>query len=298
MAWYQKSSPKTVRVTAKLADEWAAMESAHVDRPLKERRMEVYRNVLKNGHFRPVTWAKVYCKETGQYYRVNGKHTSTLFSSIDLTKVQELIAIIEDYECDTIDDVSRLYSTFDSQAQMRNATDINRSFAAVIPELCDVDIRSINGIISGIDYANHPGNNSSYSRDTQAEKAEALFDNVEFAVWALEILKGRRTHYQMWRVPVIAAMYLTFNKNKKDATAFWEAVRDETGERPDLPDRKLAKFLVSTTALGGSHNGTAKRFLIQPREYFVKAIHAWNAWRKNEKTNLNYFKDAKLPPVM
>lgn len=297
MAWYQKNPVKTLKVTKKLADEWQTMDSAHVDRPLSERRLSVYKKVLEDGLFRPVTWAKVYCKETGQYYRVNGKHTSTLFSSIDLSKVQDLIAVIEDYECDSIDDVSRLYSTFDSQAQVRNATDINRSFSAVIPELCHCDTRFINTVVSALAYADNPGAHSASTstNKTAAERAEALFDNVDFAIWLEKILGPRGKNHHLWRVPVVAAMKVTWHKAKGPASQFWEAVRDETGAKPELPDRKIAKFLTTTTASLGSRNGTAKRFLIQPREYYVKCIHAWNAWRKSESTNLQYYKDAKVP---
>lgn len=304
MGWALKGTPKTLRVTKKLAGEFASMDAPPHDRDLSERRLGVYRKVLADGGFRPVTWAKVFCKETGQFYRVNGKHTSTLFAASDLGVTQDVFAVVEEYECDTLEDVAKLYGTFDSATMTRNQSDINRAFAASIPELKDFDTRVLNLIVGALVYAEFP-TTSGGSADgfvkapkTAAERAEYLFDNVEVCCWVKDILPNRNTQHQLHRVPVVAAMILTYRKAKKDAEVFWTAVRDETGEKPDLPDRKLAKFLNTMTSDSGAHHSNIpKRFRITPREFFVKSIKAWNAWRKKEPTDLKYFADAKLPVV-
>lgn len=297
MGWELKGKPATVKVTTKLAKEFAEMEAAHVDRPLSERRLQVYRKVRADGGFRPVTWAKAWCKDTSQFYRVNGKHTSTLFS--DGENPDGLFVTIEEYVCDTLEDVAKLYATFDSQSQTRNATDVNRSFAAVIPELAQIPFTTINLLVGGLNYepASHAG--GSY-RAQPAERAEALFDNVDVCVWLLGILgTDRKANPHIWRVPVVAAMVSTYRKAQKAALEFWTAVRDETGVKPDLPDRRLAKFLSITVSDQGAHSTAAsKRFRITSREYFVKCIHAWNAWRKNESTQLNYHVNAKVPALV
>ena len=304
MGWILKGTPKTFKVTAKLANEFATMDSAHTDRPLSERRLGVYRSVLKAAGFRPVTWAKAWCKETEQFYRVNGKHTSTLFASVDLRESpQDVFVVVEEYECDTLEDVARLYATFDSQTQVRNQTDINRSFAATIPELKEFDTRIINLLVGGLVYADFPtatGGSTDVSGfpKTPAERAEYLFDNVEFCVWAKDILLERGKCPHLHRVPVVGAMVGCWRKAKKDAETFWTAVREETGEKPDLPDRKLAKFLSTMASNNGTHAGVPRRFRITAKEFFCKSIKAWNAWRKKESTDLKYFADAKLPSIV
>jgi len=40
-----------------------------------------------------------------------------------------------------------------------------------------------------------------------------------------------------------------------------------------------------------------KKVRILPREFYVRSIKAWNAWRKKETTDLKYFPDAKIPAV-
>ena len=89
-------------------------------------------------------------------------------------------------------------------------------------------------------------------------------------------------------------MYKTWQKSKSAATEFWYAVRDETGAKPDLPDRKLAKFLSASRV---SSRSTVKSVSVGSREMFVKCIHAWNAWRSGEATALNYYQSAKTPAI-
>jgi hypothetical protein len=85
----------------------------------------------------------------------------------------------------------------------------------------------------------------------------------------------------------------TWLKNRAKAAEFWAAVRDETGASPSLPDRKLARYLLT---VGVDTGGGARRVkTASSREVHVKCIHAWNAWRAGETTNLNYYPDAKTP---
>lgn len=301
MGWQIKGPPKTVKVTNELAKKWADMPAAHVDRPVSERRLIAYRRMAQEGGFRPITWAKVYCKEIDDTFRVNGKHTSTVFSTLDLSKLPaEIYATIEDYECDTIEDVAQLYSTFDSQLQTRNSSDINRAFAATIPELKDHGVAFINLMVGGIAYATWPSGTGGNSGQTAAERAELLFDNVTFCLWCHGILDAMtKATRHLQRVPVVAAMFMTYQRAKQASTDFWSAVRDATGTTPDTPDRKLEKFLSTTRALGGRSTGSIPtRYRITPREYLVKCLRAWNAWRKKETTNLNYSPEHKIPAAM
>lgn len=296
MSWRPRNKPVTKVVTQKFAKEWSEMDEIRSDRPLSERRLNVYKRVLELGEFRPVTWAKVYVVEMDQYYRVNGKHTSTVFANTDLSNKQEVIAVIEDYEADTVEDAVRLYSTFDSQAQVRNQSDINRMFAASIPELKEFEARLINLCVGALNYWKAPGTKGRTNTTlTTADKAEVLFDEIEFCTWVKSILPARSTGHHLWRVPVVAAMRGTWSKSQKGSTEFWTAVRDETGTKPDLPDRKLAKFLYQTKSSQARGEKIPNRFRIMDREYYVKCIHAWNAWRKGESTNLQYYAAAKIP---
>lgn len=300
MGWKLRGSPKTHKITAKLAKEWAEMESAIQDRPLSERRLQVHRNTLNKDGFRPVLWAVAYCKELeNDHFRINGKHTSTLFASVDLSKHQDLYATIEEYECDTIEDMAALYATFDTQIQSRNTTDINRSFASAIPELKEFDNKTINLIVSAIEYSKNPHKSSGGSSRTAMDRAEELFDNIGFAQWVNKLLNDvdYKASIHLRRVPVMAAAYGTYQKSMKAATEFWTAVRDMTGDKPNLPDRKLALFLVQMKIATSTTKGIPDRFRLTPREFYYKSLTAWNAWRKGTTTELKYYANAKLPAI-
>ena len=266
----------------------------------------VYRRILAQGGFRPVTWASAICKETGGLYRVNGKHTSTMLASTD--PLPEFYATVEEYECDTLEDVAKLYATFDSAMQGRTARDIYLSFAGTVPELKYTSAQVIGIVVAGIDLHLRSGveqHNKDVKGATPAERAERLLDHVDFTCWVQSILscdEGGQDHSNtrlrakhLRRAAVVAAMLATWGKNKTDATKFWQAVRDETGATPELPDRKLARYLLTVGVDAGSRSTGRKP--VGSREVYIKCLHAWNAWRKGEATNLQYYADKPVPDV-
>lgn len=295
MSWKLLSSPKTTKVTKAIVKEFADMEPAPRDRPLSERRVEVYKKIAEQGGFRPLTWASAKCGETGSVYRVNGKHTSTMLSRLDKLP-DDLYVTVDRYYCDELDDVAKLYATFDSRLQSRNTADINRSFASCVPELGEVAARTINLVVSGIAFHQY---GTDYSRLQPAERAEALLEHHGFAVWAHNLFgHSDNTNPHMKRVAVFAAMFGSYCVSKSDAEKFWVAVMEETGTSPNLPDRKLARFLLLYHSKKASGSDKSARYRVTDKEYYVKCVHAWNAWRKGETTNLNYFADAKIPKMV
>lgn len=292
MSWKLTGHPKTQRITKALAEKFANMEAAPQDRPMSENRLRVYEKIVKEGGFRPCSWAAAFCKATGCTYRVNGKHTATLFSTMDLDTVQDLYAVVKYYECETLEDVARLYSTYDSKTITRTAADINRSFASCVPQLIGVSDRLINLSPSAICYVSY--GDTVAARMQTADRAEKLLDHWDFVVWADKLLgHSSKSNSQLKRMAVLAAMYATFVKAPRIAEEFWTAVRDETGATPTEPTRKLGRFLV--IAGSGRGDGSNKRLRVRDKEYYTKCLHAWNAYRAGETTNLNYHADKPVP---
>lgn len=303
MAWRLLESPKTHRATKKLVQHFSEMPSVPRDRPLSDRRLKVYGKLLDAGLFRPVSWASARCLEDGMTYRVNGKHTSTMLSRLD--DLPEFYVVVEEYVCDTLEDVAQLYSTFDSGEQSRSARDIYKSFAGTVPALAKVPDNYIYSAIIGIAYADM--GNEMYAKSSPAERAEMLLDNVDFVAWSFGIIAATPTiaetgisvsshkkNQHLLRRAVSAAMYKTYKSSVRHATEFWQMVRDENGPSPKSPDRKLARYLLT------AGSGTVRRMAqtsAGTREIFVKCIHAWNAWRKGEPTDLKYYANAKIPDV-
>lgn len=304
MGWKLLDRPKTLKATRKLADLFVEMDAAPHDRPLSERRLQVYEKMLAAGQFRPVTWASALCRETGGVYRVNGKHTSILLSGLEV--MPDFYITIEEYECDTLEDVAKLYATFDSTMQSRSARDIYHSFAATSTELVKLPSKVITTAVSGITYAQDGP--ESYKK-TPAERAEVLLDYPDFVVWLSVLIQGGPTASEvnraskqrcahLLRQPSVAAMFATWNKAKAASTEFWEAVRDETGIDPNLPDRKLGRYLMLVTMDHRAMDRPSDKISGSVREVYVRCLHCWNAWRKKEITSMKYFPNAKVPGVL
>ncbi len=298
MGYELVGTPRTERVTQALATKFRDMDPVPHDRPLNPKRVEAYRKMLAAGLFRPVQWATVHCNETQATYRVNGKHTSNLFAEYEELP-QAVHATIEHYHCDDLDDVARLYATFDSRTQVRTTNDINRAFAAIDPELSEIPTKIINLCVTAISYCKH---GDGYARVPAAERAECLLDeaNKGFVGWLHGLLgnsSNREATRLLWRSPVVSAMYASYQKSRRDANEFWLAVRDGTGETPRAPDRVLNRFLLSKSIKGSAGSARSSQ-LVGQREMFVKCLHAWNAWRRDTTTDLKYHAQAKIPAAV
>ncbi len=294
--WKLHEKPKTVVASKSLVEEFVNMEPAPYDRALSERRMQVYERILKAGNFRPVVWASAMCYETNCTYRVNGKHTSTLLSRMN--PIPEFYVTIERWACETLKDVSGLYNTYDSNVSSRTGADINMSFAAAIPELKDVPIKLINLTVSAASYIKW--DEATLRRVPAAERAEELLERSDFARWLYQVVKTADTHKMslskhLLRSPVATAMMATYDRAPSVAKHFWTAVRDESEANRDHPTRVLARFLVRAAI--GSRSSTAEKKLVGFREVYVKCLHAWNAYRKDEATSLQYHAKSPIPKI-
>ncbi|VTR92126.1 unnamed protein product [Gemmata massiliana] len=298
MVWTLNGVPEATYVTSELANNFANMEAAHTDRPLSDRRLEVYQRYLESGEFRPVVWAKAFCKETKKFYRVNGKHTSTLFSQLDLPRIPPLLAIVEEYVCDTLADVARLYNTYDSTVQGRSSGDINKAVSACIPSLDEVDGKFINLAVAALAFAEDPttqgrfvGSSEDSTRHalTAPERAEVLNEHTDEVLWLYKLTGNKLKGSLLHRVPVAAAIVTTKRVDENAALEFWTAVRDRSGPSPDCQDRVLGEFLMTSKLKSdGNHS----------REFYCRCLSHWNYWRKGEKKVVRYLMDSPIPQVV
>jgi hypothetical protein len=288
--------PRTVKVTRSLVNEFVNMDRLPRDRDLSERRLMVYRRVLNAGEFRPVTWASAACAETGSTYRVNGKHTSLMLSELPHLP-EDFFVTVERYSCPTLEDVARLYATFDSRESTRTTKEIVNSFASTVTEFAGLNRSIFALVVAAASY--HKWGQNYASEHPVAERAELLLDHVDFAAWANGILfpadgEAKRSAH-LRRAAVVAAMLVTWTKAKKAADEFWSHVRDEDDADRDGASRVLARFL---TRVGAKSDFALKgKKMVTFREMYVRCLHGWNAWRKGEDTKLIYYPVAKVPAI-
>jgi len=275
MAYELAGPPKTTRVTRKLAEEFRDMTPAPHDRIMRPVRLDVYRKAVSLGLFRPVQWGTALCLADGVTYRVNGKHTSIVFSE-QPDPIHELYVTIENYRCDTLQDVARLYATYDTVDQSRTPSDINRMFAASDSDLSVITGRVLNLAATGMAFQQH---REQYCKIRAVDRAEALIDNREFVCWLDGVLSGGDA-WHLKRGPVVGAMFGSWLKSRKAATEFWSMVRDNDGPEQC---RKLCVYLnrshisISSTASRPAKDRTTFGSM------FDNCVSGWSAWRKGTK---------------
>jgi hypothetical protein len=203
----------------------------------------------------------------------------------------DLFAVVERYEADTLEDVASLYSTFDNMKSIRRRSDINKAFAAAHPDLAEVSSRVIDCCVSGIAYSMWE---DSYPSHDAEECASLLIQHPQFVMWVFLLLRGdSRKNKHLMRKSVVAAMFKTFQRSQKHSDEFWTLVRDESHPKNTHPSRKLARHLLT--------HATRHRDLVSAdcdswRGMYVRCIHAWNAYRSNTQTSLQYY-DKKPTPA-
>jgi hypothetical protein len=290
----RKTVRKVCRVTPALIEEFVSMTMAKQDRPVRPRLLAALRAKVLKGEFRSTTWASVKCLEDGRTYRVNGKHTSLLFSQMNGELPKDIEVTLERYECDTRQEVSELYSSFDPRQSARSSADINRIYTAMCDALEGVTVKTVNNSVSGIALAKNDG---IYPTNCAEDRASDAMKETEFILWANDVLNGEAVEsLHLHRAPVFSAMFLTFHKDKDAATKFWALVRTGDGEA-GCPTRKLERLLLTSRLSHRGVSGERTQKQMGQREMLAKCLHAWNAWRSGKSTDMKYHADCKLPDV-
>jgi hypothetical protein len=296
---------QTVPVTKKLADEFSVMEKTDIERPLKEKKIARLRALLNNKEFRPTTFARALCKEDGVTYRVDAQHSSTMLAdaaATDKALLEGVYVHLEDYECDTKKDVAALWGTFDSKEQVRSGSDIVNAVSQTIDKVKNVNQKLVNLAVGALNYAGNVTNmGGGKSGATAVERASVLHDHKNFVIFLKNCLGSDQKNEDtacLWRVPVVAAIFATYQKDREAAKAFWRAVRDGSGAKPDLPDRKLQKWLLALAPSGGRGSGTPTAEKVVAKTVLGRCIEAWNLHREGKTGNLRYKNTDDLPEVL
>jgi len=289
MYFKQIRAPRPIHITRKNAEAHAALPNIRNDRLLKQDRIDAYKTMIVSGTMRPVTWATARCVETGETYRVNGQHTAHAYMQAERVP-DDSYAMLEEYVCDTLEDVARLYQTFDSKSAIRTQSEIFKAFAGTNDRLADVQSKIVEKCISGIAVV-RGGGRIMYDRFTNAtaDKATDMLNNIDFVLWVNENFKAGQ-HSHLVRVGCIGAMFASWQKCQRDCRSFWLEVRDETNTDPEHASRKLSRFLMkySTKAKAG-RDGI--------RHEYVVCILSWNSYRKKKPIRIAYLPTADVPAV-
>ncbi len=300
MACIKSPKVRTIKANKSLVCEYRNMTSSPYERNISLLRMAFYRQVLARGEFWPCIWAKTLCKQNGKTYRVNGQHTSLLLYEFVQRgeEVPDFHVTLIDYECDTLDDVSKLYNTFDTKDASRSVSDINRAFAGFKEELNDVPGKIIDNCVSGINYHVHRDGMWAIKA---VERAEVITKNVDFTLFVASIVlvptknsvRAKMTS-ALRRMAVVAAMYATWESTHENtsgnAREFWCLVREKEGAN-NCPARVLSEFLYDFKV---SQTRDCRKGGSDYKRIYHTCRKAWNLWVKGRRVNNLKLKDCDM----
>lgn len=289
--------PKLVKLTEKLAKEIRDTKRYPNDRDLQTGRVEYLRKAIENGEFRGCPeWVVATVESESETYRLNGKHTSTVFSELfEAGQKPDFQILIRKYVCPTMEDAAGLFSTFDARQSSRSKNDIIKGFAATKTGMVSLPSKTLSVLVSGLAFARWE---TTYRRQGPVDQSLLLLQNEEFAAWVAPMFDGTADEVKhIRRMSVVAAMYKTWICDKEKADDFWDGVRNDSNEPVGHPVRMLYKYLREKKV------GAVKKASesISERQCYLACLKAWNHWRKDEgmvTKDFGYKDTDKTPEVI
>lgn len=294
-----REKPQLLRVTKSLAREVATLPACPSDRPRREALIDFLKSKIKAGEFRNAEWADCLVRETESVYRANGKHTSNSFVELfdEGYEPNGEVVLRTKYVVDTMEDLAKLYSSFDNKRSARKSDEIWHVYAQSNDTLSQMSSRVIGAAARGI------GVYSFASPDERLDDVlgQKLIEHTDFVVWFSQIYEAgpdKTIKNALKRSEVSAAMFGTFKKAPQKATEFWSLVRDGGGANPKSPERMLNKFLRENAPNRGRGAASHKN-KVQGIEFYHKSISAWNSWRDGiEEINFLRYENRHQRPAI
>jgi hypothetical protein len=294
---FKLKESKTVVLTRAFAHTVNSKTPAPGDRPYRPALLKSLLAEMESSKFRPPEWAWAICEANDIIYRVDGKHTSKLLAEWPKDRELPVNRVhVSVFLCKDIQEVSELYSTFNSRESGRRIPDINRAFQGACFLLRDQPSWLVNVSIAGLALAR-------WELDTKkikpVTKAQLLLEYPDFVLWARTILeKSGTSKGKLTRAAVVGAMARTYQRNKNKAHDFWTAVRDGSDPDPRAPSRVLQLYLIQLVMRNRTYDATKKQEKITDHMVMSKCMHGWNAYRKGTYTELRYKSTDKIPEAI
>jgi hypothetical protein len=282
---YHQTETTIADLTQGLVQQFVALKAAPGERKLKEQRVQWLTNLVVNGGFYTPKWAKATLD--GVEYRVNGQHSSMALYRLNGELPVDMKVVIDSFHCDSEDDLAELFLQFDNDKSKRSSQEKVIAYNSVGADVSDMPVTNIRKAIDGVAFCLEE--DGKFPRYDQDAKSRLILSRRQYLGWAKEFMGQRAVRNR----GVSGAIYATYSvAGLIVASTFWKLVFGETASDANDATRVLARFLRDSQG-----NNTGKiRF--NQRACFVKCCHAWNAWRKNQTTRLNYQADKPWPDLV
>jgi hypothetical protein len=179
-------------------------------------------------------------------------------------------------------DVADLFDQFDHRKSIRTMVQRVRAHKPAEPLLAKVSPTDINALTSGIAAAL-----TDFGKAEEDSKVATMHSHSAFIAWSAAFARKRHLRNR----GAMAAIFNTYSKDSIYAKGFWLEVAEDSNPDNTHPTRVLSEFLKTQVGLEANRKFSA-------RAVYVKCVHAWNAARRNGKTELKLYQTSKLPDLV
>jgi hypothetical protein len=221
-------------------------------------------------------WATAEIKGAEGVYRINGQHTSKIFSTKKLP--ENGTVVLEHYLCDSIDDVVSLWSRYDATFSSRTKIDVLNTAFESDQDLIGLPKKQSRAASAAIALIEHGF--GSTNKVSHFDKAQSAKRNKDFVIWSCRMFTDKSPCV---RVGVFVAAYMNFRESKELASTFWSEVQNGSNTDPMSASRALQRLLLEYSA--GRGMGARNSKSLSWDQTAELSLSAWSNWRKGRKTH-------------
>jgi hypothetical protein len=270
-AHFKLINSETVDVTPQLAADFASMAASQTERDLSSKRLNYLKDAILGGTAIAFTWAKAKIAETGETYRVNGHHSSTMLSRLNGEMPSGLKAHIDTYEVPDKESLGRLFQQIDSRQSARTIADISGAWQGLQDDLVAVPKDAARKAIEGhIWFQKNKVGNEVPTGDSRFSlfSDQTLHPFIKMAGRVLSLKTPEFT------TPVVAAMFGAFERNPEEAEKFFgDVAKQGGGNDAHHPASVLDAWLIDARE--------QREDKPKEQEVYYAAALAWNAFRNH-----------------
>jgi len=268
----EKQKPQIVKLTPKEAEKMLSINNFPGQRRLNPEKAKMYADNMRDGRQRRVEISTVHVTENDTDYLMNGQHNC---SAVVATGVP-CEAVIVCYECDTMEDAWRLFTTFDVSGN-RTDQQFILSRKGMFKDECLRDLTPRLLLLCGSAlYSLGNGTTPTFHKVVLCDKTVKC-DLIEKHSDDVLFVNRFKCHKHLMRSGVVCAMIATYRKNKKEADKFWNKVGSGEMLEHGEPAKKLRDMLLKTSFGGNCKGGIG--FI---SACFVISVAWWNSYRTGD----------------
>lgn len=267
------------------ATELLQMKEFSPDRPLDDNHVAKLKQAMDRGTFLPEQVTIITCTCDKVEYRMNGQHTS--WARLEMPPKYRCPVTVLRYAAKTDHDMRRLYASIDRN-KPRSKGNIIISYLYDTEEWAGFSKGEVRLLAEGLGLWLEASQFQRSMRDGDDRAYLLMTKHYEVGLKVGRFLQNShgRDNRHLFRSPVAAAMFATFDVSAAAALDFWNAVRDGTGFNIKTDPRLVLRNGLASASISKGRGFAEGKKSVSAEEMYRWCLQAWNNWRQNKPTKL------------